>query len=289
MISHDVPSNSIVDSLSHCPPTNMPADRTRTRTRAPTQRGITAKPTDPSQAHIPRPANAFIIYRAERSKAQRVPGSKQGDASQSIATQWKAEPREVRAVYEAKAAEAKRVHEEMYPGYKYQPRRPGEKKVPRVRQPRRRVVAVDEPTSSADATDPGADTKTNFPIIPAAGGSAESVATTNNFWAGGDPPSDYNTNAGFDVSLLDAGHTYTLPPFVPPTPEELLAAPNTEFGLDVSSTNPLDDADFSYVASPEQAGLFDASMFGDEPFGRLENSGLDFLNHDWFSYADLGF
>lgn len=41
---------------------------------------------------------------------------------------WKAETKETVAVWKEKAQDAKKKHQELHPGYQYQPRKPGEKK-----------------------------------------------------------------------------------------------------------------------------------------------------------------
>ncbi|KAL1890843.1 hypothetical protein Sste5346_007984 [Sporothrix stenoceras] len=72
-------------------------------------------------AHIPRPPNAWIIYRSQKSKEIRkeLPHATAGYISTVVSHMWKLEPRETRLRYNAKAVEAHRLHKEMYPGYKY--------------------------------------------------------------------------------------------------------------------------------------------------------------------------
>jgi len=83
-----------------------------------------------SKAKIPRPANAFILYRQYHHplvKAQ-FPGIVNNDISKRVATLWKEENEEVKALWKAKADEAKQHHLKLHPDYSYQPRKPSEKK-----------------------------------------------------------------------------------------------------------------------------------------------------------------
>jgi len=100
-----------------------------------------------SQAKIPRPPNAWILYRQHHHASVRDanPGMMNVDLcklSQSyilrifantvtakiISQKWKAESPEARDTWHAKAAEAKAAHRLKYPTYSYSPRKPGEKR-----------------------------------------------------------------------------------------------------------------------------------------------------------------
>ncbi|KAJ7128884.1 hypothetical protein C8R43DRAFT_957402 [Mycena crocata] len=67
----------------------------------------------------PRPPNAWILYRAEKSKA--IGRKAQSDVSKEISAMWKAETPDVRAEYERRAEEKKAEHSAMYPQYRFQP------------------------------------------------------------------------------------------------------------------------------------------------------------------------
>jgi hypothetical protein len=81
------------------------------------------------QGHIPRPPNAWILYRQAKSKEIReelmnAPGGRplpQSLASKDIAERWKNEAPEVRAQFEHLAELEKRRHAQMYPNYRFQP------------------------------------------------------------------------------------------------------------------------------------------------------------------------
>ncbi|KAF2036037.1 hypothetical protein EK21DRAFT_96032 [Setomelanomma holmii] len=76
---------------------------------------------------IPRPRNAFILYRQHHQQAiiARNPGLNNPDISKIIGEQWKAEREESKKVWQDLALEEKARHQEQYPDYRYQPRRLG--------------------------------------------------------------------------------------------------------------------------------------------------------------------
>ncbi|KAG6859931.1 hypothetical protein C0995_001774 [Termitomyces sp. Mi166 len=79
-----------------------------------------------SSQRIPRPPNAFILYRSHMTTQlpPPPPGTyrKQGEISQMISELWRNESREVKAQYQQLALVKKVEHEARYPGYKYSPR-----------------------------------------------------------------------------------------------------------------------------------------------------------------------
>ncbi|CAO2651064.1 Nn.00g093610.m01.CDS01 [Neocucurbitaria sp. VM-36] len=76
---------------------------------------------------IPRPRNAFILYRQHHQQAiiARNPGLNNPDISKIIGEQWKAESEETKKIWQDLAQEEKARHHEQYPDYRYQPRRVG--------------------------------------------------------------------------------------------------------------------------------------------------------------------
>ncbi|APA07257.1 hypothetical protein SS1G_04006 [Sclerotinia sclerotiorum 1980 UF-70] len=79
---------------------------------------------------IPRPANEWILYRADNhipiKKA--YPGITNNEISSIIAGMWAAETPERRLKYKIRADLLKEAHKKAYPTYKYAPRKPSEKK-----------------------------------------------------------------------------------------------------------------------------------------------------------------
>ncbi|KAF4989854.1 hypothetical protein FGRMN_8855 [Fusarium graminum] len=74
---------------------------------------------------IPRPRNAFILYR-QHHQAQvvaRNPNISNPDISKIIGEQWKDESQEVKDNWKSLADEEKQRHQLQYPDYRYQPRR----------------------------------------------------------------------------------------------------------------------------------------------------------------------
>ncbi|KAF2654083.1 hypothetical protein K491DRAFT_717491 [Lophiostoma macrostomum CBS 122681] len=76
---------------------------------------------------IPRPRNAFILYRQHHQQAivAHNPGLANPEISKIIGEQWKAESEEQKKVWTDLALEEKARHQEQYPEYRYQPRRLG--------------------------------------------------------------------------------------------------------------------------------------------------------------------
>ncbi|KAF5018264.1 hypothetical protein F66182_9767 [Fusarium sp. NRRL 66182] len=74
---------------------------------------------------IPRPRNAFILYR-QHHQAQvvsRNPNLSNPDISKIIGEQWKEESQQVKDNWKSLADEEKQRHQRQYPDYRYQPRR----------------------------------------------------------------------------------------------------------------------------------------------------------------------
>ncbi|KAG9233921.1 hypothetical protein BJ875DRAFT_441815 [Amylocarpus encephaloides] len=74
---------------------------------------------------IPRPRNAFILYR-QHYQAQVVaqhPGLANPEISKIIGEQWREQAPEVKNEWKRLAEEEKTRHSRQYPGYRYQPRR----------------------------------------------------------------------------------------------------------------------------------------------------------------------
>ncbi|KAI0289237.1 hypothetical protein B0F90DRAFT_1658827 [Multifurca ochricompacta] len=77
-----------------------------------------------SQGYIPRPPNAFMLFRADFVRQKHVPGSietNHGSLSKIIGNCWHALPLEERRVWEIKAKHAKAEHKQMYPNYRFRP------------------------------------------------------------------------------------------------------------------------------------------------------------------------
>ncbi|GAA5980548.1 hypothetical protein JCM10908_001687 [Rhodotorula pacifica] len=96
---------------------------------ASTSRNPAPRPTHPPRSHRrkdgqpPRPPNAWICYRAERSQELRSQPEyariAQSEISKIVARFWRDEDPAVRRKYELEAQELKRAHREKYPDYTY--------------------------------------------------------------------------------------------------------------------------------------------------------------------------
>ncbi|KAI9874800.1 MAG: hypothetical protein M1830_009258 [Pleopsidium flavum] len=76
---------------------------------------------------VPRPRNAFILYRQhyQSAVAAQHPGLANPDISKIIGEQWRQQPAEIKNEWKILAEEEKIRHQQQYPDYRYQPRRNG--------------------------------------------------------------------------------------------------------------------------------------------------------------------
>jgi hypothetical protein len=98
------------------PPSETPAPPPR-RKRCPAGKR-------PSQGYIPRPPNAFMLFRANFVRQKHIPGSietNHGSLSKIIGNCWRSLPPNEKRVWEAKAKVAKQEHKVMYPDYRFRP------------------------------------------------------------------------------------------------------------------------------------------------------------------------
>jgi hypothetical protein len=79
---------------------------------------------------VPRPVNAFILFRKDRHPALKKdnPTLHNNDISIILGKEWKNTPEDVKGAYKARAERIKQQHALDNPGYQYAPRKPGEKK-----------------------------------------------------------------------------------------------------------------------------------------------------------------
>jgi hypothetical protein len=156
----DLPSDVDSDfpsSLNFTAPLSLskPKPGPRSRAEPPPRKG------DPS--YIPRPENAFILFRkdavakmraAEAEAAQSDPSGdkakrqRQADMSKCISHMWKSLTSEERSEWDERAARLKREHEAKHPDYRYQPARPGSTN--KRAGPGRKARLIRSKTSTAD-------------------------------------------------------------------------------------------------------------------------------------------
>ncbi|KAK7441536.1 hypothetical protein VKT23_016528 [Stygiomarasmius scandens] len=78
----------------------------------------------PSQGYIPRPPNAFMLFRADFVRQKHVPGSietNHGSLSKIIGSCWRSLPPKDKQHWEVLARKEKQAHKERYPDYKFRP------------------------------------------------------------------------------------------------------------------------------------------------------------------------
>jgi HMG (high mobility group) box len=111
---------------------------------------VTMKPVGKTEKthKIPRPANAFILYRKAHHESVKAenPGISNNDicklscflkqntsfltrhTAKKVAALWKQEPADVKKLWKVKSEEVKAEHAKQYPSYTYKPRKPSELK-----------------------------------------------------------------------------------------------------------------------------------------------------------------
>ena len=107
------------------------------RRKSSTSSEIEHRPKKGDEDYVKRPENAFILFRRhcceERQAAAEeadTPAKKQrqADLSKTISQQWKSLSAEERQVWEDRAKEKKKEHEQLHPNYVYRPQRSKAKK-----------------------------------------------------------------------------------------------------------------------------------------------------------------
>lgn len=97
------------------PPSELPPTMTRRRVPPGKRRSL---------GYIPRPPNAFMLFRADFVRQKHVPGSietNHGSLSKIIGNCWRALPLDEKRVWEIKAKHAKAEHKARYPEYRFRP------------------------------------------------------------------------------------------------------------------------------------------------------------------------
>lgn len=77
-----------------------------------------------SQGYIPRPPNAFMLFRADFVRQKHVPGSietNHGSLSKIIGSCWRSLPIDEKKVWEQRAKQEKAAHKIQYPHYRFRP------------------------------------------------------------------------------------------------------------------------------------------------------------------------
>ena len=101
-----------------------------------------------SAAHIPRPRNAFILFRSHAVTSGLIPKNlgitDHKNISKIVAGIWKNLSVEERAAWDLAAEEEKKVHRERWPDYQYKPKTKGADGRSKAAPKKRRKVAVQE-------------------------------------------------------------------------------------------------------------------------------------------------
>ena len=116
-----IPTPSPQKARRRAEPLNQESSLT---TRKKSSSGSSAALAKPGPKRIPRPRNAFMIYRSTVWAQQKIPTGIEHDhrhISRIIGHCWNNLPEEEKGIWRAKAEEEKQEHLRKYPGYRYSP------------------------------------------------------------------------------------------------------------------------------------------------------------------------
>ncbi|KAH9887968.1 hypothetical protein C8Q73DRAFT_711487 [Cubamyces lactineus] len=122
-----------------------------------------------SQGYIPRPPNAFMLFRANFVRQKHVPGSietNHGSLSKIIGNCWRALPLEEKKYWEIEAKKAKAAHKERYPHYRFRP----------VHNKKKKAEAAAAVSDAASQLEGGVKRRDKLPTLPAEEERCEAVA-----------------------------------------------------------------------------------------------------------------
>lgn len=134
-----------------------------------------AAPPNPPQEHVPRPPNAFMLYRKNMAAQMPAPGPgeprlSQGELSRHLARSWRELNPEDRVFWEQLAALKDSEHKAKYPNYKYQPKKKEEKtRLAEERKAEKKRVAAAKKQSrfrSTSSTTPAAANNATQVVAP---------------------------------------------------------------------------------------------------------------------------
>ncbi|KAL4980557.1 hypothetical protein BDW66DRAFT_125508 [Aspergillus desertorum] len=184
------------------------------------------RPASMKPAKVPRPPNAFILYRQHHypKVKETRPDLSNNEISVIIGKKWRAEPEEAKLHFKNLAEEFKKKHAEEHPDYQYTPRKPSEKKRRRTSRlsPKtpKRSVPLESPGSIA-ASSPNVFTSQMYPDMQngqLAGvgymGHLDGLNVTVNAGELTEEPANFNTNAFgsiFQQPQSDYGRTAFFP------------------------------------------------------------------------------
>ena len=115
----------------------------------------------------PRPPNAWILYRSHKLRElPPVQGRAQAVVSKLVSDMWKNESESVRLEYERMADQRKAEHQQMYPDYRFQPLKKGEKLKQREKLKQEKQQARSEKKTRRGATSTASTSTTSAPPPP---------------------------------------------------------------------------------------------------------------------------
>ena len=256
-------------------------------------------------ARIPRPANAFILYRKHHH--QRIRGAdpdvKNNDISKMVGALWAEEKKEVKDYWQRKAADLKAEHAKAYPDYQYTPRKASEKKrrashkqraaaTEPVDPPNTKPLQLDELVPSfADQNNP--DSVMHEPL-PEQAGLTDQMAEMHNNSVGPSPllPGESPPAMSMSASVDNGQGSRVLPqvqlPAVfttqPPQPS-MAAAASDEMALNDNAQDSwmMDESHLESERMLDFASMMDGNGYALAPFG----TGFDEEELDFTAFFDF--
>ena len=127
-LAHPNPQSLITSTTFTLPTTPIsPATQTLKRHKSSCRFDREHCPQKGDKEYIPRPLNAFMLFRRECSKVRRHSQAdkkpRQADFSKTVSQRWKCLTPEERRYWGDQAAEKAEEHKRLYPHYVYHPRR----------------------------------------------------------------------------------------------------------------------------------------------------------------------
>ncbi|KAL4894195.1 mating type protein MAT1-2-1 [Aspergillus ambiguus] len=156
-------------------------------------------------AKVPRPPNAFILYRQHHHPKVKEahPHLSNNEISIILGKQWKSEGDETKVHFRNLAEEFKRKHAEDHPDYHYSPRKPSEKKRRTSSRQQQKTARILESPPSTNGTS-NVSTPTMYPNMPM-GNPAITGAVGDISGLGGiiSPSDSHDQGLDFDAEAFD--------------------------------------------------------------------------------------
>ena len=185
----------------------LSANSPSSTSKDPEQPTSAARTASVLQKNPPRPMNCWLLFRDEKHKQlkQQHPHLTVQQISTICSMDWKKLTVAEKNIWKERASDAKTQHERMFPGYKYAPRKPGQKKKRQSRKvahAARSTALLSESSTSGSGTNP----TTTLPESNTSSYGTSSTTALSNFNS-----SSYGTNPSTMLPQFNASSYGTNP------------------------------------------------------------------------------